>query len=217
MSESIADISFEELPVHHEIYPRTEEVICRFGKKILWSGREFNKKTLIIAEGTPLPAKFPFCGGQFILVVDNDLSVSFNGKKMAESLITRIPVDIDVEPSVVDSLDPRGLPGPSRATSVSCLSGSVVFEDSIYTGSPMDLTSSSLPGPSGHGLPDLASSAQAGTSGSAARSETTTPLFVFVDSGDVDMFSNDVNGSRPENRNDTLGMDSSCNILTKTF
>lgn len=94
MSDSEADLSFEEPPVYYELYPRTEKVTCRFGRKIQWSHGAFNKKSLLIAEGTPLPATFPFGMGQFSLLVDRDLSVSFNGEKLPDSLISRVPENL---------------------------------------------------------------------------------------------------------------------------
>jgi hypothetical protein len=42
---------------------------------------QFNKRTLTLEEGTPLPATFVSGKGQFTFVVHPDLSVTFNGKK----------------------------------------------------------------------------------------------------------------------------------------
>jgi hypothetical protein len=91
MSDSEGDISFEEPPVYYEQYPRTEKVTCRFGKKIQWTHGHFSKKSILIAEGTPLPATFPFGMGQFNIIVDRDLSISFNGTRLADGLVSRVP------------------------------------------------------------------------------------------------------------------------------
>ena len=101
MSDS--DISFEEEKEEYNTYPRTEKLTCRFGKKITWAGGIFNKKSIVIVEGKPLPATFSFGKGQFSLVVGKDLSVTFNGTKLEDSLVERTPEELVFSPSLATS------------------------------------------------------------------------------------------------------------------
>jgi hypothetical protein len=42
---------------------------------------QFNQKNLLLVEGTPLPATFSYAKGRFNFVVQQDLTVTFNGAK----------------------------------------------------------------------------------------------------------------------------------------
>jgi hypothetical protein len=53
----------------------------RFGFDVVYKGSVYTQKTCKIAKGTPLPLTMSFGKGAFILVVDKDLSVTFNNKK----------------------------------------------------------------------------------------------------------------------------------------
>jgi hypothetical protein len=42
----------------YEQYPQSEHIVIRFGYDIPCDGRSFNRKTLTVAAGTPLPTSF---------------------------------------------------------------------------------------------------------------------------------------------------------------
>jgi hypothetical protein len=210
MSEPDSDISFEEVPIVLDKYPRTENVICRFGRKIHWSGGVFNKKTLTIAEGTPLPEKFTFCSGQFTLVVGNDLSITFNGEKLPESLIKRIPVDLGGSMAQAGSVAYTAPSGQPPFNPVQGSSRSDVFEDSNTINSHRTLTGTSCsePGPTVLGPIDMVDTL------ASVASPTSVPdnrLFVIVDQ-DVPVFGDYFNQGEQVKPQDRIGMVYSCEM-----
>jgi hypothetical protein len=85
------DISWEELPDIedlHETYPHDEQIVARIAPMV-HQGRIFNKKTITIAQGTPLPAKFPMANGALVFVVEKNLSISFNGEQIPADKVSR--------------------------------------------------------------------------------------------------------------------------------
>jgi hypothetical protein len=59
----------------------------RLGSPVHLGGQTFNKKSFRIAKGTPLPYTFARAQGAIVFVVQKDLSVTFNGKRLEKLVL----------------------------------------------------------------------------------------------------------------------------------
>lgn len=62
-------------------------IIFRFAQHIEYKNQRFNKRTITVAGGTPLPASFPFADGAFVIEINSDLSITLNGVRYVGSFL----------------------------------------------------------------------------------------------------------------------------------